>query len=68
MVASEEVVATAVGWATVERNMEEISSKDIGWKRRCRLQSRRAWEGLPPPALGVKRSLKKMEGEKGTAP
>lgn len=62
--ASEEVVATAVVWATVERNTEEISSKDIGWKRRCRLQSRRAWEGLPPPALGVKRSLKKMEGEK----
>lgn len=64
MVAGEEAEATAEGWAAVERNMEEISSKDIAWKRPCRLQSTRTWEGLPPPALGIKRSLKKMEGEK----
>lgn len=62
--AGEEAEAAAVGWVVLERNMEEISSKDIRWKRRCRLQSRWAWEGLPPPVLGVKRSLKKMEGEK----
>ena len=46
MVAGEEAEAAAVGWAVLERNMEEISSKDIRWKRRCRLQSRWAWEGL----------------------
>ena len=30
--AGEEAEAAAVGWAALERNMEEISSKDIRWK------------------------------------
>lgn len=54
MVAVKKVVATAVGWATVERKYGKKSRPGTSDGRRCRLVKERAWEGLPPPALGVK--------------